>query len=738
MAQQVTSVPNPNYAVAPLTTVAGSIVSRRRIKVPANISGTYGHLKGTYPSTITFDIADNESFVDLSKLVFVCDFFLDLPANNPAPSFDGDVQALFSRVTIGSSQGLKIEEIQEYGLLSNMVQSCTQTSMHKQHNVFDKSSYENRQFESITDGISFYDTIELIPQHKLKCQKWNRLHIRFHQSSFLNRVKMLPLFLFRNGLRIEFELADFYRTFVYKTSPSFKDMWRVNLETSVVAEGARHTNYAVYSEQLRTGNDPTTIGDFSDVSQPDQNGRRALSFSSALAVCPDIATKIMGRIGQLVNAANNDNAARRFTVLIPFTIVGPINDEYDLGVQYSGLMAVPSQMPLDFSGDQTGNLKGIRTHTAGRSTYLLDWKYTLLATTPRLAVVQLFACTSVIPANNINLHTLQYTNINKIPQGFLAIDFDNAIIYDPVNAAGQTLTKPFSALHGNFVNYLTATAETTVSTGYYLKNPELLLDVVKPSADDFLKYTQAFQSPSGIPYNYKRIIYKTRVLENISSQSMAQISLDLAVRSLTGLLFTIQDPIAGLPQSDPNQYLSYPCLSSFLRRGLVRFEVQVGGQQYPLYPLFIRRTNDNTAKNEPNESFMLELENFFGVNGTAGIIPSISRQSLNRSRSYGMTHSQAVAGVSAATLQGSLARAPYFGVDAASCVFGLSLSKDDVNNFASGVDSSQSGSVILNLYFDDSEDLKQIGLLGRPMRINMFCFCDAVFTLQSDANLVRY
>jgi hypothetical protein len=63
-------------------------------------------------------------------------------------------------------------------------------------------------------------------------------------------------------------------------------------------------------------------------------------------------------------------------------------------------------------------------------------------------------------------------------------------------------------------------------------------------------------------------------------------------------------------------------------------------------------------------------------------------------------------------------------------------------DFVTGVDTSQAGSVSLNLFFKKQKDVTNMypGDMGggRDVFVQIFSLADAVFTLQNDANLVRY
>lgn len=755
MAQQVNSVPNPNYAVTPLTTVAGSIVSRRRLKVPANLNGTYTHAKGNFPSTITFDIADNECFVDLSKLVFVADLKPSFPPNLPFPQFDGSVQSLIAKITIGSSQGLKIEEISNYNLLSNMVQSITETNIHKESTFSEYSSYTHFTSQQFTDANSFLDGQAYRAPIEITVDKTYRLHVRFHQSSFLNRVKMLPLFLFRNGLRIEIELDDFHKSFNYSNCPNVSEMLCLPYQITGLQElESCGLPSFFFAESFKDAeNNVIPLPDLGNIVQwgtyfegdkTIYNRKFLLNHYTYLKIYEQLYSSA-DNIGSTTPKPVNRGHSEDYFFLVPFSIVGNLDTNQNEIVLFSGILQVlsacaPFVLTTNDNGDEIILGGQPSNNTKGSQLYYLHLVSSFISDDNLSVGIP----DKEYPASLANLLNEFYHQTNSMR---LYVDIKNAVSVQKYQT--HTNLTHIKCL-GNFYRYLMKEQDISdlmgsykTYLGYTLHNPELLLDVIKPSADEFLKYTQAFQSPSGIPYNYKRIIYKHKTIDNPGSSSFVQLPIDLAVRSLTGILFTFQDPITSIPTQDSKTFLSYPTLSSFLRRGLVRYEVIVGGQQYPLYPLYIRRLQDGVLNNEVNESFIFELENFFAVNGTSGVIPSISRSKILLDRNYASVQSFASLNTSAASeisKQYSSGNSKHkIILDSSNAIFGLSLSKDDINNFASGIDSSQSGSVILNLYFDDpSSSNYGYGQFNRAIKVNIFCFCDAVFTLQSDANLVRY
>lgn len=75
-------------------------------------------------------------------------------------------------------------------------------------------------------------------------------------------------------------------------------------------------------------------------------------------------------------------------------------------------------------------------------------------------------------------------------------------------------------------------------------------------------------------------------------------------------------------------------------------------------------------------------------------------------------------------------------LDASGFILAFSLQKDDMNGFSTGIDSSQSGAVNLNLYFQDSN--YDGNYFNENIDCHTFVVADAVFTKQNDADLVRY
>ncbi len=215
MAAVVESVPNPSFAVAPLTTTSGTIVSRRKMKIPCNYPTDYGHNRQSrLPFYVDFDIQDAESFLDLKSLRFCFtmkpSFFTsqDTPYEvGWAPKLDESVQSLIASVHIMNTQGTEFETILNYGHIACVVNKYSQSALHKTGalNEYSNSFIQRRQGptglvsavprdEFITTNNQTNDEIEIV--------------LTLQQSMFLNRIRMLPLFLFRSALRIRIEFQD--------------------------------------------------------------------------------------------------------------------------------------------------------------------------------------------------------------------------------------------------------------------------------------------------------------------------------------------------------------------------------------------------------------------------------------------------------------------------------------------------------------------------------------------------
>lgn len=855
MAQAVAAVPNPNYNVSPLTTVAGTIVNRRRVKVPVNFQGTYGPKNSGLNNIATFDIADNESFVDLSKLVLCMD--ITPTWHNPVaapyddqfetylpPCFDQSSEALFYRVTIGTSQGSRIEEIINYGTWANIINMHTESAAHKEMSLMNYSDYSKRWGKD-RGGISFIDgTLQYPAQGCIKDGVTKRLEIRFLQSSFLSRVRFLPLFLFRNGLRFEIEFEDVHRSFCYQISPAWNDMYKIPQWTSskvgaalagqtpqwLIANGNLAPDGTAVTIATPTGDTfaypwpvahrilpaPTTIA---------AGGAGVAPTASPVAGCLhqlfiglESAQAILNDMGPVTPSVLNDllpaSEAKFFCYPVYIFEKGQL--------MYKAFIALNK---LDLPRPATvPNLSAFRTLTNINNPNSATAQFAIGAgsvfqRSPAFTVYEhqgagpdtanmFYYTTAGTPVNPPNLGTLAastaaasgqcrsimvsfplyfyskggmtnpyyykdvvtsadtaasktkfraYVEASKTLDATLFIDIQNRFVIPDY----QTLTQGYSqsvtspsyqdqVIDPYFVEEtwpgIGGTNNKLIQWNYTLTNLEMLLDLVKPSSEDFLKFQKAYESPSGIPYAFKRAIYK-QFTQTQATNGLLQIPLSLSVRSLSGLVVVMQDSIASNPgvqtDKDFTKY-TYPFLSSFCRRGLNRAEVIVGGQTYPIYQMIMKPLGKTGATGDWSMSHILESENFFGVPGATSFNPSFNSAGLNMSRNYllagpcGITDSILTRYLSSNSSLSGAVNTPNL-LDASSFVLAMSIQKDDVINFATGIDSSQSGQVTLNLYFNASEnaDRDPQAWAQRPIVFHMWALCDAVFTLQNDASVTR-
>src|SRR6202008_3457663 len=96
---------------------------------------------------------------------------------------------------------------------------------------------------------------------------------------------------------------------------------------------------------------------------------------------------------------------------------------------------------------------------------------------------------------------------------------------------------------------------------YEITNFSLLVDWIKPSSDITSKVITAFGSPTGIPYEYTRVIRHVRPIQS-PLVGMQQVVLPFSFRSLPLILVALKDPI--FTQYGPGNTIMYlPTESSF-------------------------------------------------------------------------------------------------------------------------------------------------------------------------------
>jgi len=270
-----------------------------------------------------------------------------------------------------------------------------------------------------------------------------------------------------------------------------------------------------------------------------------------------------------------------------------------------------------------------------------------------------------------------------------------------------------------------------------------MLNLIKPSAEVAMKWQQDFASPSGIAVKFKKVIYRKNSF-NEQSSGLLQITLPISVRSLTGLIFVLQDPALDAVPNNVINNMILANLSTFQNRRLTEQYVQVGGQQYPVYMYQMRPDGDGT---QYWEAHLIEAEKLFAVAGNSSFNASLSKPMLKKTRNM---IAGGWLGSSNPIQRGNLGpsnRCTY--LDTSGSVYSMNLAKDWMRTFTCGIDSSAVGNISLNLQFKDPSNASNVSTAfgptsggtnqsgSRAFSIHMFALCDAVLTLQESANMVR-
>jgi hypothetical protein len=774
MSQKVNAVPDSSFSVPPLTTTAGTRVSRRRLKVPCNYPGTkYSHNgQSALPTVVTFDIADNESFLDIDKSMIVLDFTpqfhssADIAKKYPLSNigFNDSSQALMARVRIGNSQGLIIEELQAYGTWSNIMESYSLSDSEKEYHLLDVSSSKDDHYVQNKDSSGVGSS-----QKRLRSHVTRRLFLRFKHSSFLKSCRMIPLFLMRNGIRFEIEFQHAQLAMTRKISPSWSGPYYAvgqNIE-AVQGNSANALATRAFADWyvLRSST-------FAFPGGADANAMYiALRKSSRLVQDLKLDQLIINNINRDVDfSAANAVTGASWIVDAPLSV--PIKLEYtdELGsdrVLYQGIgeirqavhmlegttgnLQLAWNQPWQHLAAQFGNISGNGNpiYTGFSFAQFRQLYYVVKLRTQQDGFVGPVINTqspdgsAMVPYASGRPRI--YVDLNDVvrlaPEGNV-----NYVVANANNSNVDDTTFDFAWSESNLGSQPRAANRDVSRTiwNYQCANIEMICDLVKPSSEVFLQFQQSFQAPAGIPYAYKRVLYHTRVLQ--PSDGLQQISLPFSVRSLRGLICVISDKAAWSPTADPTSK-NFPSLSAFMKRGLYRAQLVIGGQSYPNYDLNLT---------ELGVEQIPELECLFNVAALGSFNPNFDLSELYSSHNY-LSHTGKLSVGAPGTLPFDNAMTLKDVVDVAGkCnagfqeyhdtskfVLGLSTMKKD-GDFVTGVDTSQAGSMSLNLYFKSEPDVANGypgdsgSKLKRDLFIQVFGIADAVFTLQNDANLVRY
>jgi hypothetical protein len=758
MAAIVQTVQNPGFVVKPLTTTANSIVSRRRVKVPCNAPGEYAHNGQTAkPFIMQFDISDPECFLDLKSLLYSATFTPNFcrwvnslstvvakgqgeygsaagTSNNryyspgTGPQIDQSVQSLIARLRVGTPQGFIIEDTYQYGLFSNILQSALESMDHKNTSAPNYTSADKfvwgdtvsrtgefldniarNRFDSFlteeeyslvgsvvasgsvngssgtkqTNGLYTDTNTTSVPA--LNPNPPKDLLIRFQNSSFLNSHRYFPLFLMRNGLRIEIEFENpllcFYHNYGGNAKPKY---WgTVDNFTTITNVGVFTCN--AYASSLPIDNNAATV--WSAASPP-----------------------VVAGVAMIAPVHNDILLAYKGGILVGWGLVTAVSATGSANLQYT------------FTCTELA-------YSLGSPAALGNW---------RQKVDEFY-----ILRSNDALHWGLYNNLDVSGCNSKITTICPAhLLATPGTNTGYTYGSYYTAnvAMGPTVQQGAATAtatQRTITTGgiywnYGLTNNEILLDLVKPSSEVYLSYMERFSAPEGIPIAFNRILYSSRVMSGADSQSI-QIVLPFAVRSLKGILCVISDPLSVQAGSDATVY-NFPSKSSFMMRGLVDAQLSIGGQQFPNYK--IKFDNAQAMMHLP------ELEALLSSGPESNFHPSkLGRKARNYILAAGIPWNCAFSNVlleTALTKMSDFVQSSSFGyIDSSSFVLGISTMKKD-GDLASGVDTSQAGSVSLNLTFGTGCPGQGYGSKSRDRVIHIFGIADAICSLQKDNNAIRY
>lgn len=829
MATRVQAIPNPRFQVSPLTSTGGSIVSTRRVKIPVTNPTTFTGVRATGANAsgqtfLYFDLADNECFLDVKKMVLCMDMTVYGPnegntnartsGNNLPLVFDQSTQAIIASLTIGSPQGLKFEEIQEYNLLANTISYHTETRMHKEASMLDRSAFyktsdKDNGLNKLTDGV-----LTFIGQAQIQVGVKQRVHLRFHHSSFLNSMDMIPLFLLRNGLRIQVQFESAMKVFhmPISSSPStdfvlsmalgHKNIpnWFIGAGSEVF--GATTTSRAAVAQNVLSGSYYPPSPRLMNTLITNATGTpTAVPSYNTLWLPANAVNQLKSRIPSYFSPSiglAQDDITPTYQYAVPISLY-----EHGTLVWNGFILVVPGSYETDKISSFTELDHGNLTHQHAIAAYCTNatastWGLTNVTSTVNVSnATDLDRQNSELNARAPYIHdqgsenttdsgsTLDTLNLaswttagvdgdgtesrfagfkmytyNDLQQ-YPYISFVTATTADHLADANQALINKSTKLCLHVKDAVTlirrgSTLQTvrqfvlensknalagalslwTIPSSYRTvrykcEQAEMLAELVKPSAEDFLRYQTNFSGPAGIAYKFNRWLYR-KTTQNLSSGTV-QINLPISVRSMTKLLVIIQDINCDMEPNNAINSLMMANLSTGQRRGCTRAEVVIGGQLYPIYPLLFKPDGGQYGADH-----IPETEKFFGVSGSGSIQGSFAPLSLKQIRNYlAGGWLQSTQTNVAAMFSDVNSRLTY--VDASKFFLAFSLAKDDMLPFTTGIDSSQSGAVSLNLYFQDPLKDPASGFQSnQQFDVHTFVGCDAVATLQLSANLVRY
>ena len=817
--QEIQQVPNSKFSISPLTTVSGTIVAKKTVKIPASnqfsyYSGYNSTTKTGVSPTIKWILADNENVIDLRSLVFVMDLTVTTHRLLQL-AWDQDPNAIIARLKIGSPQGTEIESIEPYNLIGNMMDIYSMSAQSKERSMLGYSDHDKTYAKASSLNHILDSSFDLVGHSVVDANHTMRLHLKIRHSSFVENVRILPTFLFRNGFEIELSLENVYKMLCpqHATAPSLLYTYSIvnrdlDVETIDFA-AARAVSLNAVEWILAPGPmyyNPATKAFASRASIHADNN----ALKSGGVMIPTTYSSLYGYSnGTLVshNAQTMIFVSSRIYRVIMENVYKTPDPNLHFGIPvtfqsrgkqiWRGFASLP--MPKTFYPHNTYAQNTIN-NTAADDAKTEALHYALPSTWGEHTFARLSNSAGNVPTlRSLSKGTATAkdafeTDTVGMP-GFVGLflysysadeQLPPCVFTDAAYATGVTLWDNFKLLYHadtsvsfdiqnsfyfnhngvNPINNLTPVFKTGIchpelllwlapnfKIEYEVTHPELIVEMYKPDANVFMMYQNGFISSSGLPWKYKKAIFNRETLT--PQKGTLSMNVKVSARSVSGFAIAFQDPACSTPTNDYTKIL-LPMLSSFMRKGMTEVKVIIGGQTYPHYKLHLKAKNTHKS----NDAHIVEAERFFNVATANGFnVSSADISSTRYTRNYAsagnfdesfdawytaytsaaaklrtVNNTQDVNNLQAPTDPfPPLLTLPY--LDASSYVLFISLCKDDQSTFMAGIDTTQTGTVSIQMTFDDPGYLEP---LKRPIECCVVSYCDALYTHHRDGGIVRF
>jgi hypothetical protein len=760
----IADLPDPKLVRTPPSTYGLNYANKIRSTINSNAPGPFAPATSdgvtklaNRGNAIVIDFTDPERFMDAASMEIRFQFqpyfykyndrqqgtvnFYPYP-KGASPILDQSILALIKRITLGNAQGLIIEEITRQNLLANVLISLTSSPDISQFNSSFSavaSSCGRRQLgnyleapddpaaftpdagyltEIISNTVdsegSYYTGLDysLTATQTLGQQTGQvganfgafqtprNVVMRLTTSSFLNRNPMIPLFLYRNGLRMTIELEDpriaFYNNysgfdgiapnvhFVQLSARLADDILGAEYSTGVRA-GGRGSNFTLHPGFVLTpqGYAKMALMPGDRISFLFGTGSRNLVSSTGIPL-PRLFLN------------GND------TIQTAFVSVQEVDSTAGF-IGTNNTLIYLQTCPFNISTPATSN-RQFRTGALQGSAAA----HVLLAAADNENAYNLAS------ANTAQEYDLLGFYVEKTWNPYVNyVGADTALItqrtISNVSNPASTSIVPVP----NYFNQGMATVNSTTSIqpawDYTVGNVQILADFYKPNVNVYQSYVDQFKQPSGIPYVFSRIAYHSFTIAQ-GTQTTSNITLPFQFRSVRGVLIVITDELSVNPSVDGTSY-NFPSLSSFMTRGLTEAKLTVGATQFPAQPTRIADGQLKLFQETDGRSIL-------GMLGKSDYNYNYPCQKMRNS-----TRNYKKCGVFDTT-------AVFDYRDTSRFVLAFDLSKRPMD-FASGIDTSQGVNVNLSMSFDRHAT-------PRNRQVHCFGIVDAILTLQNSAVEVRY